>query len=202
MIAALEMGSGRDIFWRMLDPNVLLPEKPRRLKRVEYDQLVRLGVFEDERVELLRGVVVSMSPCYPEHAGPITRLNMLLVPPLVGRALVRVQLSLIATDESEPEPDITIVGLDNPHVAHPEQAYLVIEVASSSLRKDRLLKAPLYAETGFPEYWIVNVKEQTVEVYRSPHASGYGEMHTVGIEGSLRPLAFPDLEVHVRDIFG
>jgi Uma2 family endonuclease len=185
----------------MLDPNALLPERPRRLKRAEYDHLVRLGAFEDERVELLRGVVVSMSPCYPQHAGPITRLTMLLVPPLVGRALVRVQLSLIATDESEPEPDITIVGLDSPHLAHPERAYLVIEVALSSLRKDRLVKAPLYAESGFPEYWLVNVDEQTVEVYRSPHASGYGQMHTVGLEGSLAPLAFPDVELRVRDIF-
>ena len=83
-----------------------------------------------------------MSPQDPGHTNPIGVLTMLLAPALVGRAVVRVQSSLIARDEPEPEPDLAVVPLASYRTAHPERAHLVIEVALSSMKKDRLVKAP------------------------------------------------------------
>lgn len=185
----------------MLDAELLLPERPRPLRRAEYDRLVALGAFEDERVELLHGVLVDMSPNDPAHASPIERLNMLLVPALVGRALVRIQLPIVAHDESEPEPDVAVVPLGSYRAEHPAQAHLIVEVALSSLNKDRKVKAPLYAASGFPEYWIVNVPDRVVEVHRAPSAGAYASVEVRREGEALRPLAFPDVVIDVAEIF-
>ncbi len=185
----------------MLSPDLLLPETPRPLKRVEYDRLVALGVFEDERVELLHGTLVAMSPQDPGHTGPIGVLNMLLVPALVGHALVRVQSPIVAADESEPEPDLAVVPLASYRAAHPDRAHLVIEVALSSTRKDRLIKAPLYARSGFTEYWLVDVNARVVEVYRDPVGARYGTVTTHGAGETLTLQAFPHVAVAVDALF-
>ncbi len=186
----------------MLEPSLIQPERMRPLKRAEYDRLVELGAFEDERVELIRGTLVAMSPQHPEHTSPIGRLNMLLVPLFVGRALVRVQSPLIAADESEPEPDVAIVPLGDYRKAHPNQAHLVIEVAFSSTKKDRLVKAPLYAESGFPEYWLVDVQGGFIEVHRDPSPSdGYRRVTRHGSGETISTFAFPDVAVRVDDVF-
>jgi Uma2 family endonuclease len=185
----------------VLDAALLLPERPRPLRRAEYERLVELGAFEDERVELLRGVLVDMSPNDPAHASSIDRLTMLLVPAMVGRAIVRVQLPLIACDESEPEPDLAIVPVADYRRRHPDSAHLVIEVAISSLNKDRSVKAPLYAASDFSEYWIVNVPERVVEVHRSPTPDGYAALLRHGVDASVSPLAFPDVVVPVARLF-
>ncbi len=138
------------------------------MRRAEYERLVALGAFEDERVELLHGVLVDMSPNKPGHVSPIDRLTMILVPALVGRAIVRVQSPIAAGDESEPEPDLAVVPPGDYRQEHPAHALLVIEVALSSLNKDRHVKAPLYAASGFLEYWIVDVAGQAVEVHAAP----------------------------------
>ena len=148
----------------MVDARLLAPNTTRGLKRVEYDRLVELGAFEDERVELIEGVIVTMSPNYPEHASPVQLLTELLVPVLVGRATVRIQLPVYAVRESEPEPDVAIVPLGTYRDAHPDRAHCLIEVAHTSVSKDRNIKAPLYAASGFTEYWRVNEPEEVVEV--------------------------------------
>src|ERR1043165_617725 len=102
--------------------------------------MAEIGLFDDERVELVRGVIIAMSPIYPPHASPVDRLTEILVRALAGRARVRIQQPLLATDESEPEPDVAVVPLGDYTATHPDRALLVIEVADSSLRKDRLLK--------------------------------------------------------------
>ncbi len=186
----------------MLDASLLLPERPRPLKRTEYDRLVALGVFEDERVELLHGVLVDMSPNDPGHVSPIDRLTMILAPALLGKAIVRIQSPLAAHDESEPEPDVAVVPLGDYRKEHPATALLVIEVALSSLNKDRKVKAPLYAASGFREYWIVNVAETAIEVHRAPAEGRYATVtrHTLG--EVLRPEAFPDVAVNVTEVYG
>src|ERR1700722_16936975 len=95
----------------VLEPQLLLPERPRPLKRSEYDRLVAMGAFEDERVELLYGTLVAISPQDPGHRNPIGRVTRLLVPAVVGRPLVRVQSPYVAANESEPEPDLAVVPL-------------------------------------------------------------------------------------------
>ena len=140
----------------MLDVQLLAPQTTRALRREEYDRLVAMGAFEAERVELIEGVLVTISPNDPQHASLVQVLNELLLPVLLGRALVRVQLPLVAAHESEPEPDIAIVPLGDYRRAHPDRAHCIIEVANSSVSKDRNIKAPLYAASGFLEYWLVN----------------------------------------------
>lgn len=163
--------------------------------------MVALGVFEGDRVELIRGSLVEMAPNDPEHASPIDTLNALLVRALGDRALVRIQQPIVAGDESEPEPDVAVVPPGRYAREHPSAAYLVIEVAASSLRKDREVKAPLYAASGFEEYWIVNVAERVVEVHRGPTPEGYASSSRHAMGAILRPLAFADITVPVSALF-
>lgn len=179
---------------------MLEPERTRPLKRAEYDRLVELGAFDDEAIELLHGTLVTMSPNNPEHAGPIGQLSTILVPRLLGRALVRVQMPIWAADESEPEPDIAVVPLGDYFTAHPDRAFLIIEVASSSLKKDRDVKAPLYAASGFPEYWLFDVGARRVLVFRDPAGGVYGTITQHDATETLRCLAFPDVEVEVSGV--
>ena len=164
--------------------------------------MIELGMLDDERIELLHGTLVEMSPNNPPHASPIQALTMVLVPALAGRAVVRVQLPLIAADESEPEPDIAVVPIGDYRRKHPRKAQLVIEVAVASVGKDRQVKAPLYAASKFPEYWLVDVRARRVEVYRAPRRGAYTRVTHHGRRDLLRPLAFEDVAIRVGDILG
>jgi len=178
---------------------LISPEKPRRITRAEYDRMVEVGLFEGERVELLHGVIIAMSPIEPSHASPVDLLNELLVPRLLGRARVRIQQPICASNDSEPEPDVAVVPLADYSTAHPDAAHLVIEVADSSLRKDRYVKGPLYASSGFEEYWLVNVATKTVDVHRRPSSDGWGEVTRHERDESIAPAAFPDIQLRIAD---
>jgi Uma2 family endonuclease len=184
----------------MLDPALLAPERPRRIKRSEFQELARLGAFEDERVELLYGVIVEMTSGGPPHASPIQELTQILVPKLVGRATVRIQLDYLAEFESEPVPDLAIVPLGKYRDAHPERAYCIIEVADSSLRKDRSIKGPLYAASGVDEYWIVDVNDRSIVVFCDSDGSTYRSETRYGVGQSVTLAAFPDVSVAVSDV--
>jgi Uma2 family endonuclease len=175
-------------------------ERIRPLRRAEYDQLVALGVFEGEKIELLEGVLVPMSPIGPPHSSTLDRLNALLLPPLMGRAIVRIQNPFAALDVSEPEPDVTVVPLGDYDAAHPDRAELIIEVSESSLARDRGVKLRLYAECAVPEYWIVNLVDRVIEVHTDPAGSAYRSLVTCGRGESIRPLRFPDLVIRVDDV--
>ena len=185
----------------MLDVQLLAPQTTRALRREEYDRLVAMGAFEDERVELIEGVLVTMGPNEPQHASPVQVLNELLLPVLLGRAVVRIQLPIVAARESEPEPDVAIVPLGDYRRAHPDQAHCVIEVANSSVSKDRNIKAPLYAASGFLEYWLVNVPEQVVEVFRAPGPDGYAQRARYAVGETIALEAFPDVRIEVTSLF-
>jgi Uma2 family endonuclease len=161
-----------------------------------------MGAFADERVELLRGTLVEMSPNDPAHASPLALLGELLILALARRAHVRIQLPLVAADDSEPEPDLAIVPLADYSTAHPTTALLVVEISNSSLRKDRLVKGPIYAASGFQEYWIVDVDAKVVEVHRAPSGDGWRSVTRHGREETLSPEAFPDVRVTVADFLG
>jgi len=184
----------------MLDLDLIAPEAPRRLSRAEYDRIVAMGVLGDDRVELLQGVIVAMSPNDPPHASPVEILTEILVPSLIGRARVRIQLPIIAADDSEPEPDVAVVPIDDHSTEHPCAAYLVIEVADTSLRKDRLVKGPLYAKSRFQEYWVVNVRDRAVEVHRGPTGDTWSSITRHGPDETLQPLAFPDVAVPIGKV--
>jgi Uma2 family endonuclease len=172
----------------------------RPLRRAEYDQLIALGAFEDERIELLEGQLVEMPPIGPPHSSAVQKLTALLVPALIGRATVRVQSPFAASETSEPEPDLVVTPLGDYDTAHPTNAYWVIEVAESSLRKDRLLKQRIYAKAGVSEYWIVNTREKCIEVYRDPEPDGYATKQRVDHASSVAPRQFPDLVIAVESV--
>ena len=186
----------------MLDPSLLAPERPRPIKRSELLELAARGAFEDQRVELLYGVIVEMSPPdSPQHSSPIQVLNELLVMKLAGRAGVRTQLPYVCDDESEPVPDFAIVPVGRYWDDHPHKAHCIVEIAFSSLRKDRLVKAPLYAATGVPEYWIVDVAARCFHVFRKSNGSVYESERRFDLGESVAFEAFPDVVIAVADVF-
>ena len=130
----------------------------------------------------------------------IHRLTKLLVIALGDRADVRVQLPLAVSDDSEPEPDVAVVATADPFGGHPSTALLVIEVAQSSLGKERGVKAGLYAAAGVAEYWIVDVTGGSVEVHRDPVRGRYSTMSTVGRGAVLKLVALEGVAVDVTTI--
>src|SRR5712664_504399 len=144
----------------------------RRWKRVEYERLVDLGVFEGDPVELIGGQLIVAEPKGSPHATAVGMANDALRAVLPPGWIVRVQDPLALDDESAPEPDIAVVRgsrADYRH-AHPARPALIIEVAESSLRFDRIEKGSLYARAGIVDYWIVNLVDRVLEVYRDPGA--------------------------------
>ena len=184
----------------MLDVSLIAPDTIRPLSRAEYDRMVALGWFEDERIELLLGMLVTRERQSPRHVAIIRTLGEILVPAMEGRGQVQIHGPLALTDDSEPEPDVALIpfGYDD---ELPATAYLVIEVADSSLRKDRDVKVPLYAAAGIPEYWIVNVIDRTVEVYRDARDGAYREVIVCRSGDTMTGTAFPDIEIAVDEIF-
>lgn len=176
-------------------------EQLRPLRRSEYDQLVGLHAFDEEKVELLYGMLVAVSPQGTGHAWAVQELTRLLILALGDRASVRCQLPLAASDESEPEPDLAVVPRARYLDDHPSAAHLVAEVADTSLHKDRVLKGPLYAEMGVPEYWIINVAEKLVEVHTEIVGHRYARVTPCGGDSRIELVAFPDVAVRVADLF-
>jgi len=172
----------------------------RPLRRVEYDKLIELGAFRNERIELLEGALVPMSPIGPPRSSTVRRLTALLVPALAGRATVSVQSPFAALDLSEPEPDIAIIPLGDYDTAHPDRADLIIEVAESSLSIDRDVKQRVYAACNVPEYWIVNLIDRQIEVYTEPKDGIYANSQRFDTAQTLRPTRFPDLEIPVTEV--
>ncbi len=161
--------------------------------------MVELGLFEDERVELLHGTLVTMTPQGPRHAELVTRLTHLFFRVLAGRAQVRTQCPFAAADDSEPEPDIAIVPVGDYYDDHPTKAFLVVEVADASLRKDRNVKPSIYAASGVPEYWVVNIVEGTVEAYSRIENESYAHVRSYKQSDVITLIEFPDVEVQVSD---
>src|SRR6266478_1516710 len=143
----------------------------RRWTRREYDRLIEQGfLHEDEPVELVGGQLIVAEPQGSAHA-----VGVSVVARALGRAFgpgwyVMVQLPIALDEESEPEPDVAVVPGDprDYREGHPSRPVLVVEVAESTLSFDRRDKGSLYARAGLPEYWIVNLVERVLEVYRIP----------------------------------
>ncbi|HEY3496694.1 MAG TPA: Uma2 family endonuclease [Polyangiaceae bacterium] len=185
----------------MLDVTQLAPEQRRPITRAEYQALGDAGFFQDERVELLDGVIVRMSARSARHDSVIERLSELLIPRLVGRARVRIQLGFAASEYSEPEPDVAVVLKSEPREDHPAHATLLVEVSASTLRFDRTAKASIYARAGVPAYFIVNVSARCIEAYMAPEAGRYTETRTYVGDESVAVPGFPDVTFSANDVF-
>jgi Uma2 family endonuclease len=176
----------------------LAPAGLRPLRRAEYDRLVEAGAFDGERLELIHGRIVRMSPQGALHYSVVNRLLQVLLPALLGRAMVACQ-SPLALGESEPEPDLSVLPLSPDTYAGglPDSAFLVIEVADSSLAYDTRVKSRLYAEAGIPEFWLFDVQGGRVLVHRAPSAAGYAAVEEIGPGGLLIVPGFADVQVAV-----
>ena len=179
----------------------------RLFTRAEYHRMAEVGILKPtDRVELIRGEIVEMSPIGPRHVAFVNNLNQLLVTRLAGRGIVSVQNPVVLGDDTEPQPDLAIlrrrrqVPYKEAEVAT-EDVLLLIEVAESSLPYDRSTKRRLYAAAGIPEYWLVDCAAESVEVYRTPGADGYREVSRVAGVATLSPHAFPDVSVTLAEIF-
>lgn len=185
----------------MFEVAALAPAGIRRLSRIEYDRMVDLGMFEDERVELLYGVLCAMSPQGAPHSTITAWFQQQLILALGQSFDVRGHSPFAASEDSEPEPDVS-VSRRVPGHSHPTEPLLVIEVSESSLRRDREIKARLYAETGVPEYWIIVLSgdEVSVEVHTDPSPQGYRTIEVIGCGRVLRPTQLPGVEIAIADI--
>jgi Uma2 family endonuclease len=184
----------------MSTPMIRTSAPIRPLKRVEYERLAADGCFEDEKVELLFGVVVPMAPIDPSHSESTEVIGEVLRRKLGDRARVRSQNPFAASDISEPEPDVFVVPNGDYWREHPARAFLVVEVARSSLPRDRGPKLALYALAEVDEYWIVNHVEGVVEVYRDRHAGEWRRKSTHQRGETIAMVAFPDVEVAVSEV--
>jgi Uma2 family endonuclease len=178
----------------------------RRFTRKEYYRMAEVGILgRRDRVELIKGEILEMSPIGRRHGAFVDNLTRLLVLRLADRAMVRVQGAVALADDTEPQPDLAILRRGavpyKDRDAWAEDALLVIEVAESSLAYDRSTKMRLYAEAGIPEYWVVDCTAETVEVHRGPGPDGYRDVSLVAGATTLALQAFADVELRTTDIF-
>jgi Uma2 family endonuclease len=178
-------------------PSSIDPSEVARLTRAQYDAIVASGALEGARVELLEGVIVEMSPQGVAHAGAIEILAQLLRDALGPRARVREEKPFAAGDDAEPEPDIAVVAPGDPFAGHPDRAFLIVEVAETSLKKDRGVKTAMYARANVAEYWVVNLQDRLVEVHLDPNAGRYTRTSIARRGDSIALSCFPDVRLDV-----
>lgn len=181
------------------------PAVPERWTVAAYLRLVPDGVLgPDDRVELLEGVIVSMAPQDVQHAAGVAFLTKAFARALGDDAHLRVQLPFRAGGYSMPEPDaLVVVGQPRDYVrTHPTSALLVIEVADSSLKHDRLTKRAIYAAADVPEYWIVNLPDDCVEIRRRPDpvTRRYADVAIARRGESIAMSALPAVRIAVDDL--
>ncbi len=178
---------------------------PNRMTVERYFALADQGVLRpDDRVELLEGVIVAMAPQQSRHAAAVGYVDDALRRALGDRAVTRVQCPLLLGRHSAPEPDVAVVAGPRERLeqAHPTTALLVVEVADSSLAQDRLTKAAIYAGAGIPEYWIVNLRDDQVEVLCAPdrRARRYADRRVAGRRDRVELVALPGVAVAAADL--
>lgn len=162
--------------------------------------MIEVGILqEDDPVELLDGKIVDMSPKGSKHAACLRKM-MSWMPAIVGeKAQIQAQDPISIPDHSEPEPDLALVAprADFYAARHPlpQEVYLIIEIADSSLEIDRTIKAALYAQAGIQNYWLINLVDNQVEVFTNPEGGRYHRLATYRKEDSL---IIPEVEVDIE----
>ncbi len=183
--------------------------KPHRWTREEYYKLGEVGILVDKNVELIEGEVIEMSPIYSPHATTVTIVQELMSEIFGKGWVVRIQQPLSLGTDSDPQPDIAVItGKARDFIdGHPTSAALVIEVAVSSLSYDRKQKASIYAKAGIKDYWIVNVQDVQLEVYRRPITDENGEYGFIYAQTLIfkkgdvvKPLAKPKVIIGIADL--
>lgn len=182
--------------------------QPRRFTVAEYERMGELGLFDpDERLELIEGEIIRLSPIGQRHMAMVNRFTRRFVEAFGPRALVSIQNALIVDDWSEPQPDVVVLRprADDYERQKPTSAdvLLVVEVADTTLRHDTR-KLGLYARTGVPEAWLVALgrdpAKDVIRVYTDAGPEGYRRVHTYRRGDQITPAAYPDTPIAVSDI--
>lgn len=187
--------------------------QPRRIRLHEYQQMAELGIFaRDERVELIDGIIVPMSPQNTPHSTAIRLANMVFTELYRGTHVVSCQTPFDAGGDSQPEPDFALIPISHLRESagrgeQPSQADLILEISDSSLSYDRNEKASVYARAGVAEYWILDLKNRRLEVRQQPGPEsdapvgfGYRLLRIVHEDESLAPLLNPTAELLVSSL--
>ena len=179
----------------------------RLLTTADYHSMIEAGILgPEDRVELLAGEIYEAASVSSPHASCVMRLNKWFSTRVGDRALVNVQNPVELSAVSEPEPDLTLLVPRGNFYADrnpgPADVLLLIEVALSSYAFDRDLKLPLYAEAGIREVWLIALERRVIEVYRDPSEGSYRKVARHRAGDTLAPIAFPDLELGVSELFG
>lgn len=161
---------------------------------------------ENDRVELIEGEIIEMSPIGSRHAACVARLTELLGRLVTNIAIVWVQNPVQIDDYSEPVPDVTLLKRRDDFYAQANprgaDALLIVEVSDSTVRYDREVKVPLYARAGVPEVWLVNLPGDVIEIYSRPAEGAYPEPRLVGRGASLTSTTIPALTLDADHILG
>ncbi|HAJ60644.1 MAG TPA: hypothetical protein DCP31_16390 [Cyanobacteria bacterium UBA8543] len=183
----------------------------KRFTSEEYHRLIDLGFLtEDDRVELIRGEIMQMAAKGTPHTNCCRDLLRELAALVAGRAELQCQDPIVLSSNSEPEPDFAILRkrADNYRFALPnaDDVLLVIEIADSTIKYDRKVKIPLYAESGISDYWIFNLVKNHLETYSEPYQElqggfGYGLKHIILPDKAVSLPCFPDLSLDLSKVF-
>jgi putative restriction endonuclease len=182
----------------------------RRWKRIEYDRLIESGFFRSgDAVELLGGQLIVAEPQGSRHFAAVRAAEEALRAAFGRGSEVRGRGPLALDDESEPEPDLAVVpgSFRDYQTAHPSRPVLVVEVSETGLAFDREHKGSLYARAGLADYWILNLPERALEVYRDPEPDPaapfgwrYRSVTVLGPGASIAPLALPGRRIAVANL--
>ena len=188
-------------------PRVRQLEADQRFRwtRERYEQAVETGVFTtDDKIELLDGEVVAKMPQNTPHRTATLLTAAALREAFGDNAFIQDEKPIALSEASEPEPDVAVVrGSIRDYAGEhpgPDALPLLVEVADTSLIRDRFHKASLYAEAGIEEYWIVNLTDRVLEVHRDPAGDAYRTKTTLGPVDSVSPLARPEVSISVADL--
>lgn len=186
------------------------PTRTRRFSRAEYARLIELGILQPgEPIELVGGELMVSEPQGAAHYTAIQKTARVLDAAFGAGWTVRTQGPIGLDEESEPEPDVAVVSgsPDDYGRAHPSRPVLTVEVAESSLAVDRQLKGSLYARAGLADYWVLNLVDRVLEVYREPAADGaapfgwrYGRRDVLDVAARVTPLAAPGSSIAVEQL--
>lgn len=187
-------------------PQMRITEKPRLFTHDEAVKMTEAGILAGERVELIEGVLIAMSPIGLKHKAYVDRLTRTFILALREDAVVRIQADVVLALRTAPAPDLTVLKPRDDFYfnaeAGPEDVLLIIEVADTSLPYDLRRKAPLYAQHIIPDYWVMDVQREIITVHRGPGPDGYRQVFEVSGDQLLSPLAFPDLVLTPNRLFG
>jgi Uma2 family endonuclease len=178
----------------------------KKFNQKHYEKMIETGILTPlDRVELIRGAIIEMSPIGLKHAATMIRITNFLPSLLGNKALISVQNSVQLDDYSQPEPDIVLLKNREDFYASKRPTtsdiFLLIEVSDSSYKYDQEIKLPLYAENKGQEVWIINLNNDTLEVYRYPENNFYQQRFILTKKENISCLAFSEISIPVTNLF-